>query len=1061
MIFSKKIFICRVSLIQLFIMIKNLILIFCTLIAAKYALGQSNSAILTLKGDYKSAVESFENEIKSGDFIQSEHISKGTINESIKFLKREDHKSAALLMLRIWYSDCAYVFENEDFCLKFKEASIKYRDSSYNNDCYDQIYYFYKNAYPILKSDFYFDKKYPIYFFSFFYYAKEFSDSKIYDRAEKIIREEREFSKGLRNDYIDLYVFRDISDYCEENNRADLSEKYSDSCIAICRNSKDISDSLKAVMYTHRANLYHLLFTPKSLPYLDTALNYAVSAADAKLCVDIGHTILMTLNWIEAPVSQSEVYAKLIKRYIDICPRNHENGMTFYYYYDYMNTYYVNNNNYETALAYMDSAMHYYYLPKENISDLYLNAKKATKFIYALSFYDSFDKKAEADSLIDNILKDTLKLSDEEKVICYDYIASHYMNTGEYEKALGFYKYCCDNYTENTNNYLFDYVLETADCYKACGKYIDADKTYREALTLSKEIYDETDIETASLYSSSGFCLTKLKKYDLAQKAYIKSNKISAEYSRFGFLKLSGEDFYNFWNYYQDVLQSSMAAIDQIPDPSPEFLKSVFNSVLLYKNMLFNSTTSLRRAMEQTPGGEALYDEIVDLRRKSLCYETETDYQRDSLYLRALNLEKQFLSSQEAAGCYNDLIGFDFEKIKSLLNKNNIAVEFCNLDTDSASQPYYAVVVSPKNPVPVFIKLFDLLQLDSISFDDENSVAEALVSDNSGVVNDFYNSDLPYNLIWKKIFNRFENVDTVYFSLSGVLNSTAPEFFKIPGNNKTVSDIYNTVRLSSLTRIVNKENFTFSNALIFGGFDFDIDTTRMKQYSAKYSLLSDKDYCMRIKVNADLKAYVNLPASFEEAREIFNISRGFGKQAVLCTGDSAVEELIKRMLDKKFDIIHIATHGFNITESENDYRDWSTVLTRTGLAFSGANNILKNMNPSVNVDDGILTSKEISQMNLSEVKLAVLSSCESGLGYTDVNGVFGLQRGLAIAGVKNVVVSLRSVSDEATSLMMRRFYGYLFAGDSPRTALKKASDYLRNGNRFNQPYYWTSFVLTE
>ena len=74
-------------------------------------------------------------------------------------------------------------------------------------------------------------------------------------------------------------------------------------------------------------------------------------------------------------------------------------------------------------------------------------------------------------------------------------------------------------------------------------------------------------------------------------------------------------------------------------------------------------------------------------------------------------------------------------------------------------------------------------------------------------------------------------------------------------------------------------------------------------------------------------------------------------------------------------------------------------MSRTGLAFSGANNVFKDgAKQQLGVDDGILTAKEISTLDFRGANMVVLSACQTGLGDVSGEGVMGLQRGFKKAG---------------------------------------------------------------
>ncbi|MBK9018413.1 MAG: CHAT domain-containing protein [Saprospiraceae bacterium] len=82
-------------------------------------------------------------------------------------------------------------------------------------------------------------------------------------------------------------------------------------------------------------------------------------------------------------------------------------------------------------------------------------------------------------------------------------------------------------------------------------------------------------------------------------------------------------------------------------------------------------------------------------------------------------------------------------------------------------------------------------------------------------------------------------------------------------------------------------------------------------------------------------------------------------------------------------------------------------MIRSGLLLAGSNAAWEGRQPPEGAEDGILTAYEISQMNLRNTELVVLSACVTGLGDISGNeGVYGLQRAFKIAGAKYLVMWL-------------------------------------------------------
>ena len=106
-------------------------------------------------------------------------------------------------------------------------------------------------------------------------------------------------------------------------------------------------------------------------------------------------------------------------------------------------------------------------------------------------------------------------------------------------------------------------------------------------------------------------------------------------------------------------------------------------------------------------------------------------------------------------------------------------------------------------------------------------------------------------------------------------------------------------------------------------------------------------------------------------------------------------------------------------------------------------------------DEAFLTAGEVQQMRL-RADLVVLSACQSGLGYNHDAGVIGLARAFQKAGAPRVVMSLWSVSDDATLYLMDRFQ--LAAMEHmPAEALRLAM--LDARKKYPEPALWAAFTL--
>ena len=129
--------------------------------------------------------------------------------------------------------------------------------------------------------------------------------------------------------------------------------------------------------------------------------------------------------------------------------------------------------------------------------------------------------------------------------------------------------------------------------------------------------------------------------------------------------------------------------------------------------------------------------------------------------------------------------------------------------------------------------------------------------------------------------------------------------------------------------------------------------------------------------------------------------------------------------------------------------------------MAGANHAWQGEKIPEGVEDGILTARDVSQMNLLNTELVVLSACQTGLG--DVKGsegVYGLQRAFKMAGARYLMLSLWKVPDETTKEFMVTFYRHLSSGMTIRDSYRNTQKEL-SGKYPNDPFKWAAFILIE
>lgn len=421
-------------------------------------------------------------------------------------------------------------------------------------------------------------------------------------------------------------------------------------------------------------------------------------------------------------------------------------------------------------------------------------------------------------------------------------------------------------------------------------------------------------------------------------------------------------------------------------------------------------------------------------------------------------LERQII---ERATPYLKAISKDISwtQIRDRLQPSEAAIEFIIAEKD-----IMALVVKPgcETPTPVTLTTIDTLKAAILSLNTKSPAATARKLYNNPSIN-------LYGMLWQPLEKELKGVSKVYYATQGMLYSIA--FAAISTTNgKYLSDRYDLCPLTSTAEIVKEQKEQLPQSVVAMGNIYYTDKQRQQVATGDINGARGGEEDVSIDDFSDRGAkryhFKYLPFTKKEIEDLSSIIKN--RQLTLEEGTEATEENLRKQLAKKPDVIHLATHGFFIAKSDEArkvpfFQHYSQAIEnsmqRAGIALAGAEDTWTGVQQPEEANDGILTANEVAQMDLNGTQLVILSACETALGNYSFEGVFGLPRGFKQAGVKSLLVSLWSVNDKSTSLLMSSFYRYWMQGETKQQAFKHAVNDVRKD--YPEPFYWAPFVLLD
>lgn len=554
------------------------------------------------------------------------------------------------------------------------------------------------------------------------------------------------------------------------------------------------------------------------------------------------------------------------------------------------------------------------------------------------------------------------------------------------------------------------------------------------------------------------FILAKTDKTDLALKLFSEMGKNFIDR-----IKTNDEpDFSPLYGNLHTIVYGAAAM------PSDTLSSLAYDASMISKAYAITAGKNIERIVTKS-SDSTLVDKYHEMQLTLSLLDTNRDTLIiDSLRKRISLLRTQIYYDTSKSDNVNEAFNVSWRQVAKKLKDGQVAIEFMRYRTNvdpwaKDTIRYCAAVINGGSRHPQIIDLCSDSQL-------------------IGIKNP-YEGHTVYNLIWKPLAGYIKDAGDVFFAPDGQLLRIAIENVS-DDNGLLLSGRHRLHRLTSTRIMIEDRHLSSRDAVLFGGLTYyypENDWTSV----AEDGNLQEEPISKELRSIYDhYRGAVNyLSGTLEEVEKIDQLLQMQRIHASLYTDREGTESQFKQLSGTKaFRLLHLATHGFYVPDDSahlnqarfidrmalrtSNYDSEDNSLSRSGLFLSGSANVMSEQGRnqiSVMADDGILTAKEISRLQLP-TDLVVLSACETALGDITGDGVFGLQRGFKKAGAQSILMSLWKVDDEATCLLMTEFYKHWIGeGKTKHDALELAKQTVRSHKEkgWDNPEYWAAFILLD
>jgi tetratricopeptide (TPR) repeat protein len=611
------------------------------------------------------------------------------------------------------------------------------------------------------------------------------------------------------------------------------------------------------------------------------------------------------------------------------------------------------------------------------------------------------------------------------------------------------------NLASNLNN--------LANLYTAQGRWSEAEVLYLEALDISCQLFGEYGHPSLVIvHRCYAYLLIKQEKFMEAMEHFAAAAKADIKVLSEYFQGNTEAERLAYRDRRQSTIDLTLSCLWQYLADNSNAIALAFEVVYLWKSVATAVEISLSAAIARSEDLELkqaaserqkLRHQLNQITQKPSAENIET-YQREfrKLQTQLGELEKEITARIPQSQIVETTI--ESQVISQLVPTGATLVDFvrfdlCNFLNQEKGESYYLAFILTHDGLEGIrlVKLVAATEIDELiakyrQAASDVSGVEPMAAGRGAVRKDptlllapFQNQSINLRQAIFDPLNLSTNNQQIILAPDGDLSLVS--FGILPIEDGIVSDYY-PIRYVSASRDLrprSKSSAPASAGAIFANPNYDFP-------SSNTSPLSPIDEIQKSGTTTILGSKLTpLPQTEPLAQKI---TQSLGLQPYL--GSDAQSMNLRQLRSPKY--LVIATHGLHSLDSvSNDEPD---PMRDTGLALAGFNTSLNGGELPPEFEKGLLTARDLLELDLWGTQLAILLACSSGTGaIRQGEGIFGLKRALAIAGVSTLIVSLWDVPVQASILLMDKFFEYYQGGTGQpaSNALQMAQSYIRNVSR--------------